>query len=566
MEKGNCIEIKGLSKRFRVYDRPLDRLKEWLTPLGMSFHWAYWALKDLDLTIPKGSACGIVGVNGAGKSTLLKILCGTLAPTEGSVEIEGRIAGLLELGSGFHPEFTGRQNIYLNARLLGLTEAEIEKKLPAIVEFAELGDFLDHPLRIYSTGMALRLGFSVAANVNPDILIIDEALAVGDAYFQQKCLKYLKDFREQGGTLLFVSHDPGAVKLLCDTAVLLHHGKIVANDTPENVLNYYNTLLARRGEDEEAFLLEQKQKEAREKKPEHSGSFEAIIDSLGLVSEGIETRTLFSGKPAQLSVSLTALSDIPAPTVGFSLRDRLGYEIIGTNTFLQKIKTPDLKAGERLEVTFDLPTCLGPGEYTVTAAAHDGRDHIACCYDWTDKLLAFKVVLEKESGEQGLLNLPIGVSVSKVEKAGEKALDALEATFGNAPSELLPTSEKSPYFSSGFYEPEKLEGRLVVWTGPRAVFILKAKDSSKLVISCAAAEPQLRQDGLMLSLRLNGGEKINAVITEGGFQKAIFNFPKKQNGVLRCVLEISKPFVPARDGLSDDRRELGILIEKMALE
>ena len=231
MNEENVIEIKGLSKRFRVYDRPLDRLKEWLTPKGMSFHWAYWALRDIDLEVKKGSSLGIIGVNGAGKSTLLKILCGTLSPTFGSVEIKGRIAGLLELGSGFHPEFTGRQNIYLNARLLGLSDADIEKKLQSIVEFAELGDFLDHPLRIYSTGMALRLGFSVAANVDPDILIIDEALAVGDAYFQQKCLKYLKDFRAKGGTLIFVSHDPGAVKLLCDSAVLLHKGRIVANDT-----------------------------------------------------------------------------------------------------------------------------------------------------------------------------------------------------------------------------------------------------------------------------------------------------------------------------------------------
>ncbi|MBR4820231.1 ABC transporter ATP-binding protein, partial [bacterium] len=376
MNEENVIEIKGLSKRFRVYDRPLDRLKEWLTPSGMSFHWAYWALRDVDLTVKKGSSLGIIGVNGAGKSTLLKILCGTLSPTFGSVEIKGRIAGLLELGSGFHPEFTGRQNIYLNARLLGLSDEDIEKKLQSIVEFAELGDFLDHPLRIYSTGMALRLGFSVAANVDPDILIIDEALAVGDAYFQQKCLKYLKDFRAKGGTLIFVSHDPGAVKLLCDSAVLLHKGRIIANDTPENVLNYYNTLLVRDDADKESFILERKKQEAKNSKPQHSGSFEALIEKVSLVSDGCETRTLFAGHKAELRVAVKALNDIEPPTIGFSLRDRLGYEVIGTNTMLLKKETPALKAGEGLEVSFELPPMLGPGEYTVTVAAHPGRDHI----------------------------------------------------------------------------------------------------------------------------------------------------------------------------------------------
>ncbi|MBR5623947.1 ABC transporter ATP-binding protein [bacterium] len=560
MEPENVIEIKGLSKRFRVYDRPLDRLKEWLTPIGMSFHWAYWALRDVDLTVKKGSSLGIIGVNGAGKSTLLKILCGTLSPTFGSVEIKGRIAGLLELGSGFHPEFTGRQNIYLNARLLGLSDADIEKKLQSIVEFAELGDFLDHPLRIYSTGMALRLGFSVAANVDPDILIIDEALAVGDAYFQQKCLKYLKDFRAKGGTLIFVSHDPGAVKLLCDSAVLLHKGRIVANDTPENVLNFYNTLLVRDDSDKESFILERKKLEAENSKPQHSGSFEALIEKVSLISDNCETRTLFAGHKAELKVTVKALNDIEPPTVGFSLRDRLGYEVLGTNTMLLKKELPALKAGEGLTVGFDLPPFLGPGEYTVTVAAHPGRDHVEHCYDWTDRMLAFKVALEDESQCVGLLNIPVTASFEKVETDGRDAQDILESAFSGASSEIAITEETNRFLTTGFYPPEKIGESCASWTGARAVFVLKSENAKGLVIRCATDARQLEAGPLSLTLNVNGKFEITKTITTPDWQEVEFPFESEEQGMLRCSLMISSTFIP-----ENDKRALGILVSKIAL-
>ena len=561
MNKDNVIEIKGLAKRFRVYDRPLDRLKEWLTPSGMSFHWAYWALREIDLEVKKGSSLGIIGVNGAGKSTLLKILCGTLSPTFGSVEIKGRIAGLLELGSGFHPEFTGRQNIYLNARLLGLSDADIEKKLQSIVEFAELGDFLDHPLRIYSTGMALRLGFSVAANVDPDILIIDEALAVGDAYFQQKCLKYLKDFRAKGGTLIFVSHDPGAVKLLCDSAVLLHKGRIVANDTPENVLNFYNTLLVRDDSDKESFILERKKLEAKDSKPQHSGSFEALIEKVSLVSDGCETRTLFAGHKAELRVTVKALNDIEPPTVGFSLRDRLGYEVLGTNTMLLKKTSPALKAGEGLIVSFELPPFLGPGEYTVTVAAHPGRDHIEHCYDWTDRMLAFKVALEDESAYVGLLNVPVTAKVEKVETDGRGAKEILESAFAGASSEITISEEANRFLTTGFYPPEKIGESYASWTGSSAVFVLKGENAKGLAIKCATDARQLESGPLELALTVNGKSEVKKTITSPDWQEVEFPFDGEEQGMLRCSLKISSTFIP-----ENDKRSLGILVSKIALK
>ena len=560
MDPNNVIEIKGLSKRFRVYDRPLDRLKEWLTPAGMSFHWAFWALRDIDLEIKKGSSLGIIGVNGAGKSTLLKILCGTLAPTFGSVEIRGRIAGLLELGSGFHQESTGRQNIYLNARLLGLSDEDIEKKLPAIVDFAELGDFLDHPLRIYSTGMALRLGFSVAANVDPDILIIDEALAVGDAYFQQKCLKYLKDFRAKGGTLIFVSHDPGAVKLLCDSAVLLHKGRVAANDTPENVLNYYNTLLVRDDSDKESFILERKQQEAKSSLPQHSGSFEALVEKVSLISDGCETRTLFAGHKAELKVAVKALNDIDPPTIGFSLRDRLGYEVLGTNTMLLKKETPALKAGEGLEVSFDIPPFLGPGEYTVTIAAHPGRDHIEHCYDWTDRMLAFKVVLEDESGCVGLLNVPVAASVERIATDGRNAKEILESAFEGAPREIVVTEEANRFLTTGFYPPEKIGDSYACWTGGNAVFVLKSEKAKGLLVKCATDARQFESGPLELTLTVNGRNGVKKTLTSPDWQEAEFPFESEEQGMLRCSLQISGTFIP-----ENDKRSLGILVSKIAL-
>lgn len=560
MNEENVIEIKGLSKRFRVYDRPLDRLKEWLTPSGMSFHWAYWALREVDLTVKKGSSLGIIGVNGAGKSTLLKILCGTLSPTFGSVEIKGRIAGLLELGSGFHPEFTGRQNIYLNARLLGLSDADIEKKLQSIVEFAELGDFLDHPLRIYSTGMALRLGFSVAANVDPDILIIDEALAVGDAYFQQKCLKYLKDFRAKGGTLIFVSHDPGAVKLLCDSAVLLHKGRIIANDTPENVLNYYNTLLVRDDADKESFILERKQQEAKGSLPQHSGSFEALIEKVSLVSDGCETRTLFAGHKAELRVDVKALNDIESPTIGFSLRDRLGYEVIGTNTMLLKKETPALKAGEGLEVSFELPPMLGPGEYTVTVAAHPGRDHIEHCYDWTDRMLAFKVALEDESSCVGLLNVPVTAKIEKAESDGRGAKEILESAFEGAPNEIKITEEENRFLTTGFFPPEKIGESYAAWTGARAVFVLKSENAKGLKLRCATDARQLESGPLEIVLTINGGKEVAKTLASPDWQEVIFPFETEETGMLRCSLQLNNTFIP-----ENDKRALGILVSDIAL-
>lgn len=558
-----AVSISNLSKRFRVYDRPLDRLKEWLTPRGMSFHWAYWALRDINLTVPRGAALGIVGANGAGKSTLLKILCGTLSPTSGSITVNGRITGMLELGAGFHPEFTGRQNIFLNARLLGLSDAEIAERLPHILEFAELGDFIDHPLRIFSTGMVLRLGFSIAANVDPDILIIDEALAVGDAYFQHKCLHYLRRFRERGGTLLFVSHDPGAVKLLCDEAILLHEGTIIQRGAPDDVLDYYNALIARRTSDDVAFRIE-RQRLPNQPAVQRSGTFEAVISRIELLTEGLPTRTLVSGSNVVIQVEATALDPIPQPTVGISIRDRLGYEIFGVNTYTLKHALPALAPGERLTVDFQIPCNIGPGDYTVTAAIHSGLDHLTACYDWADRLLAFKVLPASDNYHRGVARLPVQVTSHVSSSTVNSPESLLESLFGRAPAFISFDDPSQAWTFGGWHHTELIDGQPVRWTKGDAVFVISLGSEGRIAIECATDPNLCTPHPLALTLIVNGEPLASATLHSPSWQRVSFTLPPHlRNTMARCALRTSRTFVPAQIYGTADQRQLGIMVRRI---
>src|SRR4029079_12206252 len=238
-----AVSVESVSKQYRIYDRPADRLKETLTRGRWKAHREFWALKDISFEIEAGTTTGIIGPNGSGKSTPLQIITGTLEPTQGRVWFEGRVAALLELGAGFNAEFTGIENIFMNASLLGLSKAETEALLPEIASFAEIGDFIYQPLKTYSSGMYVRLAFAVAIAVSPQILIIDEALAVGDAVFQHRCTRRIKEMQENGTTILFVSHDPGAIRALCSRAILLNHGQMEADGPPSEVLARYQKVI-----------------------------------------------------------------------------------------------------------------------------------------------------------------------------------------------------------------------------------------------------------------------------------------------------------------------------------
>ena len=561
MGTDTVIELVNLSKRFRVYDQPMDRLKEWLTPRGMSFHWAFWALRNIDLVVQRGSAVGIIGVNGAGKSTLLKILCGTLSPTSGTVRIHGRITGMLELGAGFHPEFTGRQNIYLNARLLGLTDREIEARMPRIVEFAELGDFLDHPLRIYSTGMALRLGFSVAANVDPDILIIDEALAVGDAYFQQKCMRYLRAFREQGGTLLFVSHDPNAVKILCDEALLLQDGAVVERGTPDTVLDYYNALIARRSTDQAAFRIERQAAQTAQPATQRAGTFDVVITTVDLLQGGQSCRAITAGAEVQIRVAAVALADVPEATVGISIRDRLGYEIFGTNTYRLQHAVPALPAGTTLQVSFTLPCSIGPGDYTITAAIHSGIDHLAACYDWADRFLAFKVLPASDHYHCGVARLPVRVATECARGHASAPEDVLRALFANAPRRIVFSNDSATWAFAGWHAVETIGNESVRWTQQTATCVVASGPDGLIRIEACADARQCQGAGVRVQLTANGQACGDVRMTTPAWQTLQFTLPAAlRNTIVRCAIQCDKTFVPAAVHGSDDHRTLGILV------
>lgn len=435
------IRVEGLSKRFMIYNRPLDRLADWLAPAARRRGRPFWALKDLTFDVAPGSSMGVVGVNGAGKSTLLKILTGTTAPTGGKFSVAGRVSSLLELGTGFHPEFTGRQNIIFGAKMAGLTDHELAEKFDSIIEFSELGSFIDQPVRTYSSGMALRLGFALASSVAPDVLIIDEALSVGDIHFQQKCLKRVREFHERGVTVLFVSHDPSMVKTFCTEAILLDEGRLLDRGTPDHVLDYYTALLAEKyrqgggrarivrpdaGPAPEAETAADPNPEAAgsgsgdwtapplERSGHRTGNFQAVITSVYMqsVSAGGFTHLLTAGTRARLCVRFVALEPIPSATVGIAIKDRLGQEIYGVNTAYRDQATEPLAAGQSAEVAFELELNLGPGAYTVTAAVHTGVNHTESCFDWVEQAAAFQVLPNPLERFTGLCRLPGGLEIT----------------------------------------------------------------------------------------------------------------------------------------------------------
>jgi lipopolysaccharide transport system ATP-binding protein len=366
-----AISLKGVSKCFKRYARPVDRLKEILLP-GKSRAVPFWAIQNIDLEILKGETIGIVGQNGAGKSTLLQVITQTLTPTAGQLTINGRISALLELGSGFNPEFTGRQNVFFNGRILGLSQAEIEQKFDTIAEFADIGDFIDQPVKTYSSGMFVRLAFAVAVNTDPDILIVDEALAVGDVYFQQKCFIRLRELREAGVTLLFVSHDSSAVCKLCDRAILMEHGKVILDASPRQVVDLYEAKLLQKQDQEPDRLIIQTPKESTELPDAAITSASVKVEYVRFLDlDNRILRSTFSDSEVQLSIGLTFLEAIEDPHVGFRMRSRTGEVVFESNTLCMKRSIGAIKAESSIEVRFRFRVPLPAGEYTITIGVAD---------------------------------------------------------------------------------------------------------------------------------------------------------------------------------------------------
>lgn len=394
---GIAVRVDSVSKQYRIYDRPADRLKETLTRGRWKAHREFWALKDISFEVEAGTTTGIVGPNGSGKSTLLQIITGTLEPTHGSVSMEGRVAALLELGAGFNPEFTGIENVFMNAALMGFSRAETEQLLPDIANFAEIGDFIYQPLKTYSSGMYIRLAFAAAIAVAPQVLIIDEALAVGDAVFQHRCMRRIKEMQENGTTILFVSHDPGAVRALCNRAILLNQGQKIAEGTPSDVLNRYQKIIMARQQAYEANLSatdQHAENEFVERKPlsyvYRHGDHSAEVLQVDLLDTALRPIELVeTGQPLMVRVVYVAHADLDDVVCGFLIRNRHGIHVYGTNTELQEVPFDRVKRGELTEVTFEFNCWLAPEMFSLCVAVHSSP---GVSFDWLDGCLFFRVM------------------------------------------------------------------------------------------------------------------------------------------------------------------------------
>lgn len=413
-----AIEARSLGKCYQLYDKPVHRMWQGLLGGKRRFYREFWALREVDFAVHRGETLGIVGRNGAGKSTLLQLIAGTLKPTEGRAAIHGRVAALLELGSGFNPEFTGRQNVYLNAAILGLSREEIAARIGDILAYAEIGDFVDQPVRNYSTGMVMRLAFAVVAHVDADILIIDEALAVGDAFFMQKCMRYLREFRKHG-TMLFVSHDGGAVTSLCDRAIWLEHGRVQRIGSARVVMEAYleASLIERQGGvnargsrrlhkvretlsaqvDSRQELMDRTtlRNDLRifpfRPDAEGFGECKAQITHVAFRNEsGNAVVMVVAGECVTLEIDLLAESAIDNVIVGFYVKDRLGQLLFGDNTVLCQEADFTVTAGEtfRAAFRFVMPRLL-PGDYFVTAGLAEGTQEQHVIQHWLHEALRF---------------------------------------------------------------------------------------------------------------------------------------------------------------------------------
>lgn len=379
MERDIVIQVNDLSKIYKLYNKPIDRLKESLGIAKKKNYTEHYALNHVSFQVERGEAVGIIGTNGSGKSTILKIITGVLNQTSGEVKVNGRISALLELGAGFNPEYSGLENVYLNGTMIGFSKQEIDEKLQEILDFADIGDFIHQPVKTYSSGMFVRLAFAVAINIEPEILIVDEALSVGDVFFQAKCYHKFEEFRKKGKTLLLVTHDLGSVAKYCNRVILLNKGNKVAEGRPKEIIDMYKKILVGvdkeepKEKEEEANAIEQKQMDGSDTwksymlvNPEVSdyGNKKAEIIDYGVFDEQNKiTNTVYKMKDFYIKMKIRFNTTIENPIFAFSIKDLKGTELTGTNTVIEKVDTGYRKAGEIVKIAFKQKMILQGGQY-----------------------------------------------------------------------------------------------------------------------------------------------------------------------------------------------------------
>lgn len=404
------LQVHDLGKAYRTWSSEWLRLAS-MFGVPVRAREEHWVLRNIFFSISAGESVGIIGQNGAGKSTLLKMITGTTQPSEGAVRSVGRVAAILELGMGFNPDLSGRENAYHSAGLMGYSQEQIAEMMPQIEEFAEIGEYFDHPIRTYSSGMQMRVAFSVATARRPDMLIVDEALSVGDAYFVHKSFQRIREFREAGTTLLIVSHDAAAIQSMCDRAILIDQGRVMLDGEPQQVLDYYNALISER--ENNTVRVEKRDNGIATE----SGTREAEFESLEMLDEsGRPAEYLLVGQQATLRARVRIRGEVPKLVYGFMLRDRLGQAIFGTSTYSTEQVVESLDAGDRIEFDASFAVNLGPGTYSVSVALTNSENHLAKNYQWKDLALMFTVANADKPSFVGTAYMPMQIRVRPLER------------------------------------------------------------------------------------------------------------------------------------------------------
>lgn len=427
MNNNIAIKVENLSKVYKIYDKPVDRLKEALNPFHKRYSRDFYALNNVSFEIKKGDTIGIIGKNGAGKSTLLKIITGVLTPSSGEIQVNGRIASLLELGAGFNPEMTGVENIYMNGTLMGYSKEEMDERIDNIVSFADIGDFINQPVKMYSSGMYARLAFAVNAFVEPDILIVDEALSVGDIEFQNKCYKKFEELRKKGITILFVTHDINAVLKLCNIAFLIEKGKLIGKGTSKDIVDLYKRRL---GENVQKDLDKQdEQRENIKKVYNNEGKWKnkfrinknlleygdkdiEIIDFAIFDNDDQITTVINNEQVINIKMKIKVNKEVKEPIFAFSIKDLKGIEFVGSNTYITKTEIGKLNSGEVILINFKQKIPICPGDYTLSLGCTEYTSKGLAIHHRLYDVIFLKIVSFKDI--VGLVDVNSRISIAKV--------------------------------------------------------------------------------------------------------------------------------------------------------
>lgn len=375
------LSVKNITKIYKVYKSNFDRLKELF--LKKSYHKEFVSNKDISFDLYEGETLGIIGVNGAGKSTVLKMIAGVTEPTSGTINKKGRVTALLELGTGFNQELTGLDNIYLNGTLVGMSKQQCKENEQNIIDFSELGEYIYEPIKTYSSGMKMRLAFSIAIYSSPEILIVDEALSVGDAHFSAKCKRELTKRKEQNMSIIYVSHDLNSMKLLCNRVLLFNKGELVKQGDPQEVVNSYNYLISKLNDKDDKIKI-------NEKEDKSFGTFDIKITSANIKGKDSHSDIISAGESASLEIHIHSKKDLSNMTVGVLIKDKFGQNIFGTNTFHHNLNV-DFQKDKSYICSFNMPLNIGKGKYSITAAVHSKDDHLTNCSHWLDNACSFEI-------------------------------------------------------------------------------------------------------------------------------------------------------------------------------